>query len=329
MKKIFSSACAALCLGALSICISTAQAAVGDKAVISGLEASKHIYGPKLTADDLKGKVIFFEYWGINCPPCRAAMPHLQEMQKKYASKGFTVLGNHVQGLTPQVKEYLEKEGITFPVYQFLNLPQAPCPGGIPHSVLIGANGKIVAEGHPSTLYSLVEKELKNVVDGTPILADVELKKYKSLAKTLVANGNNIEGKITSLRTKTDDEEAVKICAAYDSWLENEKTRIGNLCDENPLKAMKEIAILKKAVPSVNDFDERYQEFQQNPVLKKMADIQKKINVLKKNKEKGRKISASAVNSLKKTLKKAENLEDESMRNVGNALMEELTSLED
>lgn len=329
MNNIFRSACVALSLGVLSIGTLTAWGAVGDKAEIGGLEPSKHIYGPKLTADDLKGKVIFFEYWGINCPPCRAAMPHLQEMQKKYASKGFTVLGNHVQGLSPQVKDYLEKEKITFPVYQFLNLPQSPCPGGIPHSVLIGANGKIVAEGYPTKLYDLVEKELAKVIDGTPILADVELKKYKSLSKTLVSNGNNIEAKIAVLRTKSDDDEAVKICAAYDAWLENEKTRLGKMCEMNPLRAMKEIATLKKAVPSVNDFDERYQEFQQSPVLKKLSDIQKKINVMKKNKEKGRKVNASAINSLKRTLKKAENLDDEAMRNAGSALMEELSGLED
>lgn len=329
MNKIFRSACVALCLSVLGFGVSTVQGAVGEKATIGGLEPSKHIYGPKLDANDLKGKVIFFEYWGINCPPCRAAMPHLQEMQKKYGSKGFTVLGNHVQGLSPKVKEYLDKEEITFPVYQFLNLPQSPCPGGIPHSVLIGANGKIVAAGYPSQLYPLVEKELAKVIDGVPILADVELKKYKSLSKVLVSNGSNIEGKIAVLREKTDDDEAAKICAAYDSWLELERTRIGNLCEMNPLRAMKDIVTLKKAVPSVNDFDERYQEFQQSPVLKKLADIQKKINALKKNKEKGRKINASTVNSLKKTLKKAENLEDECMRNAGSALMDELSGLED
>jgi hypothetical protein len=32
----------------------------------SGISLGTHIMGPKLTADDLKGRVILFEVWGIN-----------------------------------------------------------------------------------------------------------------------------------------------------------------------------------------------------------------------------------------------------------------------
>lgn len=37
---------------------------------------------------------------------------------------------------------------------------------------------------------------------GLPILEGVELNKYKSLAKTVVSTGSNIESKITPLRKK-------------------------------------------------------------------------------------------------------------------------------
>ena len=108
-------------------------------------------------------------------------MPHLQELQDKYQSKGFTVVGSHRQGLSPRVKQFLEEKNISFPVYQGLDIPAASCPGGLPHAVLIGANGKVVAKGYPPELYDLVKKEVLKAERGLPILEDVELNKYKSL----------------------------------------------------------------------------------------------------------------------------------------------------
>ena len=180
----------------------TAESANGPKVTYPAFNDGSHIHGPKLKTSDLKGKVVFFEYWGINCPPCIASMPHLQELQEKFQSKGFTVIGSHSQLSSPRVKQFLEEKKITFPIYQSLSIPEAPCPGGLPHAVLIGANGKVVAKGYPPQLYDLVKKEVMKMERGLPILEGVELNKYKSLAKTVDSTGSNIESKITPLRKK-------------------------------------------------------------------------------------------------------------------------------
>jgi hypothetical protein len=58
-------ACLGLLLGcALAGPASGAEFKMNVKA--DGIGLGDYISGPKLTADDLKGRVIFIEFWGIN-----------------------------------------------------------------------------------------------------------------------------------------------------------------------------------------------------------------------------------------------------------------------
>ncbi len=315
--------CAAL-LGLLS----SAFAEVGKKVSFPSF-AGGHVYGAKLSADDLRGKVVFFEYWGINCPPCRAAMPHLIELQKKYGSKGLVVIGSHVQFMSPAVKEYLKENKVNFSIYEHKHLAEAPCPGGIPYSVLIGGDGRIVAEGVPNQVYGKVEEAVAAAAKGYPILDGVELKKYKSLERTMVSNGSNIEGKVEELRSAAQggDEEAAAICTAYDSWLEGEKSRITGLCETNPMQALKAVAALKKSVPSVTDFDEKVQAFKEEPVYQKLAALQKKVRALQERQAAGKRITAGPVKGLRKGLEEVRSMEGVGVESICESIEADIDGL--
>lgn len=330
MKKIPLSLLASLVLGILSPFPASAQSeppAKNVKVTFPDFPESKHIHGPKITIADLEGKVVFYEYWGINCPPCIASMPHLQSLQKKYGDKGFIVVGAHSQGLSEKVKIFLKEQKITFPIYQQVRIPEAPCPGGIPYAVLIGANGRVVAKGHPSDLYNLVKKEMGKVGRGYPILEGVKLNKYKSLESVLISKGTNLESKISSLRSKEGDQEAEEICQVFDAWVESSKKSVAKIIEDSPLQAIPAIISLKNAVPSIKEFDEDLAKLKANRDLPKLAALQKKVADLELLEMTGGKIDERLIKSLAKDLDKFAESDNDTTSSVATKLKTSLEAL--
>jgi thiol-disulfide isomerase/thioredoxin len=75
----------------------------------------KTLEGKPLRSADLKQKPMIVDFWATWCGPCRASMPHLSEMQKRYEKKGLTVIGLSVDESGPQgVKKFASQLGVTF-----------------------------------------------------------------------------------------------------------------------------------------------------------------------------------------------------------------------
>ena len=72
--------------------------------------------GKALKLDDLKGKVVVLDFWGVWCGPCRAAMPHLKELYAKHKADGLVVIGVHTTNQGEKMADFVKQEGLTWPV---------------------------------------------------------------------------------------------------------------------------------------------------------------------------------------------------------------------
>ncbi len=50
--------------GVLAALFLVPVARAGDESPVRGADLGTHVAGPAVTPEDLKGKVVFFEYWG-------------------------------------------------------------------------------------------------------------------------------------------------------------------------------------------------------------------------------------------------------------------------
>lgn len=300
----------------------------GASATYSGLGDASRISGPKIDAASLKGKVVLWEYWGLQCPPCLAAMPHLQALYRKYGARGhFVVIGSHVQLRTPAVEKYVREKGITFPIYQWASVQEAPVTGGIPYTVLVGADGKIVKAGLPSQIYAEVEKEMKKFTKGHPILPDFKATRWKSVADSLVYGGKNLEGKVAALAGK-DDDEAKALAKAFSRWKKGELGALRKLLKDDPLAAQELYDDLRESLPeSAKEFSAQIAEIRKDKAFSAVAELRKKTERLEQKKSGGKRVSDKEVAALRKKLSPLLADSRESVRNAAQDLDARLGAL--
>jgi thiol-disulfide isomerase/thioredoxin len=126
-----------------------------------------------------KGTVYVLEYWATWCGPCVAAMPHVTELQKKYADRGLVVIGMNVwenddAAVEPFVKKMGEKLGYRVATDDKSDGGKgkmaetwmaAAGQNGIPCGFIIDRDTKVAWIGPPAGLDKAVQKVLDGKLD--------------------------------------------------------------------------------------------------------------------------------------------------------------------
>ena len=104
-----------------------------------------------LKIEGLEGKVIFLEFFGHQCPPCLASIPHLIHLQKKYKDT-LAIISIEVQGYnTAQLTTFTKAKGMNYIVVpeetasNLVNYIQqrAQWRGAIPFLVAMDTQGNV------------------------------------------------------------------------------------------------------------------------------------------------------------------------------------------
>jgi len=103
------------------------------------------IDGNRLTLSGLKGKVVLLDFWATWCPPCRAAIPHLVELQNKYRADGLDVVGMNMDQDPEDLVSFLQSNTVNYPILKVTDEVRLAYGGisSIPVTFLVDRQGRV------------------------------------------------------------------------------------------------------------------------------------------------------------------------------------------
>ena len=142
MKKIFF--LVLIVFGALFI------AACGEKPVATvGKPApgfdTVDLQGEVRSLADLKGKVVFVNFWATWCAPCRQEMPSMQRLYERMPKDKFAMIALFNNDRKTVVKNFVSQLGLTFPIWsdEFNSAGVKYGLTGLPETFIVDKQGVI------------------------------------------------------------------------------------------------------------------------------------------------------------------------------------------
>lgn len=105
--------------------------------------------GKMVSLSDFIGKVVYLDIWASWCGPCRTEIPYAKKLEEEFKESGVVFLGVSIDEDEKAWKKIIKDKGI--PGIQLISkgsfdsdIAQLYNVTGIPHYIIIGADGKIV-----------------------------------------------------------------------------------------------------------------------------------------------------------------------------------------
>jgi thiol-disulfide isomerase/thioredoxin len=122
--------------------------------------------------EGMEDKIVFLEFFGHQCPPCLASIPHLIELQKKHGDK-LVIIAIEVQGYdSKETASFAKAKGINYitissdqasDVIEYIK-DRAQWTGAIPFLVVLNGKGEVQAVKTGMMSQKTLEKIIANTM---------------------------------------------------------------------------------------------------------------------------------------------------------------------
>jgi len=119
----------------------------------------RDVKGNIVTTADLKGKVVFINFWATWCPPCRAEMPALNNLYNQLKDDDlFVFLFLNEDNDPAKGAAYLQSNGFAMPLMTAVgNVPSDIYSGTLPTTIVLNKDSKIVFRHEGLANYNTTE----------------------------------------------------------------------------------------------------------------------------------------------------------------------------
>ncbi len=95
---------------------------------------------------DLRGKLVYLDFWASWCGPCRQSFPWMNEMQRKYGARGLQIVGINLDARRADADQFLAQTPAGFALAFDTKADSAKRLGvkGMPTSVLVAPDGRLL-----------------------------------------------------------------------------------------------------------------------------------------------------------------------------------------
>jgi Thiol-disulfide isomerase and thioredoxins len=125
--------------------------------------------GETVKVGDLRGKVVFINFWATWCPPCRAEMPSINVLYDNYKDNSNIVfLIVEIEGDKAKAEAFVKGQKLTLPIsFPDSDIPKEWLSESIPSTVILDKEGRIATRHEGMADYSSldVDKFIQDLIN--------------------------------------------------------------------------------------------------------------------------------------------------------------------
>ncbi len=131
--------------------------------------------GRTISPATLRGKVTIVNFWATWCPPCRAEIPDLVALQKKYGDHLQVIGVSQDDGPLEPVKRFAAEQHMNYPIVMMTPELERAFPGvhALPTSFVLDREARLV-QRHVGMLNANVTEQETRALAGLPVNASIE-----------------------------------------------------------------------------------------------------------------------------------------------------------